>query len=167
MGDAEKTDKKTTKKTTMQPERGIMISIGEPAGEHEDGVWYAPDFGSNRDLPQADQAAVCIVPMSAREMQKLNQANIIKSRSKMSDPFASMQRREAAKREMVLRERVVGVRNCWIYDRATKTEKRAETAEEFLDAVMKSTNAAVLSLLEDILNAIVNESTLEEGLAKK
>jgi len=128
-----------------------------------EGVWYAPDFEDNRDLPEEHQAAVKIIPVSARRFKEIESSNLMTSRAQKSkDAGAYLARREWALKRKTLEESIVDLRNWKSEDESGQT-KELKTPKELLDALEHAEDASMLAILSDVYNAAVSRSALDEG----
>jgi hypothetical protein len=129
------------------------ISLKQP----EDLVWYVPEYGDNRIANPQDQARVLISPMSAMELNRF-QAGI-----------AAGNKKQALKRAQALIERVV----------SEKVQEAINFTVETPDGVVQPTNGPDLvaalrtvaapgkELIDDIFEAIKDQSQAEDGILKK
>lgn len=134
---------------------GICIGTSHEAPE---GSWFAPEMGGNRERPEAEQAAVCLTPMTGAEYSSVSRANHLKRSEKYSDALAAVEARMDAIKRSCLRTHVVALRNFYRPD---------GTSIDSIDELMRLIDAAPPAqrlILDDIFNALLDHSALEEGL---
>lgn len=135
-------------------------------GSEIEAVWYVPDFEDNREKGK-DAAAVLITPLTGAELIKIEHGNLLtRQDQKSKDVGALLERRQWALKMKCLDKHVTGVKNFFRKD--AKTGKRAEIKEfgELKDLILKSDNAVLLGVLNDISNALLDRSVLDEGMIK-
>lgn len=148
--------------------RGLDIIVTDAASEHEDGVWFSPDFLDNLDREECDRFAVCIRPLTARQFQSINFSTLIKSKGSVSrDPVALTLKRENVKREKILKSNLIEARNFFVKEKATGERREIKSGEELISTLQASASAAHTFLLDQIYSAIIDDSVLAEGLLGK
>lgn len=127
--------------------------------ESADGVWYAPDVGNNRELPESKQARALIVPMTGREMQRLEEQGFKMSRGAKLNIGHNLNKT----REAIIARCVREIVNLTV--RRKGQEPVAVTDGVALNKLAGMGMADLIAA--DILEAIKDHSLLEEGLEKK
>ena len=130
--------------------------------------WFCPDFKNNLDLPEGQQAGLLCKHMSATELQRaeLKSGGAAKRRAKSArQMLRAFTKENQERRDRVLKECVVGVRNWFLVDGETKSE--IKTWDELRVILMSKRGMAgeVMRLLNDTYEFILGESTLDEDLS--
>lgn len=130
------------------------------------GVWYAPDFRENREKPEDEQMAVRILPLTGRELKKV-QAEMKSSirPKKAGDVLNAIEERENKVKDEILKSKIAEVRNL-------KSRTADGTITEIKDSagfveVCLSGPAELLGLLSEVFDAIIDQSKLSEGMLPK
>ena len=138
----------------------------------EDREEYVPDVDDNRDCAARNDPAdppfvVEIEPMDGREFRKarLLETKAIKGK-RIS--MGSAQEADGKLKARVIRTRCHAVQNYAIRDPRTGAVIRPSTGAELVDAILSpGVPASEMEILEDIFDAIVDRSLLDEGLLGK
>lgn len=127
-------------------------------------AWFEPSFGGNRNLPDGvERIEVEIEPMSAAEANAKKEADIGGGIRKGGNTNLSRLARKY--RDSVVEARVTGVRGVDVRDSEGKVTKIA-TGKELVAFVSASNDAALDALLDEIFEAITDQSVLAEGVRK-
>jgi hypothetical protein len=142
----------------------IRTNIRPDDGD-ENASRYWPDYEDNREKKEEDRTAFFIVPMSGKELRKHRHSHVQKT-TRNKDVMAAMEKRSWALEVKILRERVRGIENLWSRDAQTDERKGITDVDTLISAV-DSGSASAEELLDDVYDAILDISKMEEGLAKK
>lgn len=135
------------------------ILTGSAAKDYEGGVWYSPDFENNRELDEP--AEVLITPLSGAELLKLEHGNLSTRIDRKSKDFLGMvEQRQHALKMKALEDHVLDLRN-W-----KAAGEPINSFKELKKICLNSKNAVLLGILNDIYNALLDASVLEEGVAQ-
>jgi len=124
----------------------------------EESIWYSPDYKENRDLPDDQQFSVCIMPMSKRQLHRLEEKHSQLSRSGK----VNYVKRYNKMRSEILESCVTEVRHLTLV--VSKGGVKSQVAIESSEDLIKHAPDVIL---DDILNVIKDQSLLEEGMPGK
>jgi len=124
----------------------------------EDSVWYSPDYKENRDLPDDQQFSVCILPMSRKQLHRLEEKHSQLSRSGKVNYI----KRYNKMRTEILSSCITEVHHLTLV--VSKGGVKSKVAIESSDDLIKY---APDEILDDILSSIKDQSLMEEGIAGK
>jgi hypothetical protein len=124
----------------------------------EEAIWYAPDIGDNRQQCEDDRFAVLIKPATAQQLRRMEERHGKVTRGKMN-----FTRRYNAIRAEVISTCVLEIRNLFMM--AAKVDGSRERRE--VKDPIELAKVAGEPLLEDIMDAIKDQSLLEDGLLGK
>lgn len=133
------------------------------AKRKEDAVWYVPDIDDNRE--DSEPFMVLLSPLSAADMRKLEQSGLGKVTRKGGTDINFMERAQQLQ-ERIIRDRVLEVKNYSVLlsDNDGKEELFTPTnGKELIKAIM-SAGASEVAILDDVVEALKDSSTLEEGV---
>jgi hypothetical protein len=127
-------------------------------------AWFEPAFGDNRSLPEGvERIEVEIEPMSAAEANAKKEADIGGGIRKGAN--INLTRLARKHRNSVIEAHVIGVRGVDTKDADGKVTL-ITTGKELVAFVSASNNAALDALLDEIFEAITDQSVLAEGVRK-
>lgn len=129
------------------------------AKHREDATWYVPDIDDNRDDPEPFM--VLISPLSGADMRKLEQTGLGKLTKKGTADINFMLRAQQLQ-ERIIKERVNDVKNYAVMIEGTDQVLEPKNGAELIKAVM-SAGASEAGIIDDIVEALKDSSTLSEG----
>jgi len=119
---------------------------------------YAPDYRDNRDLPEDKRFFVTVVPMTGPEYRQLEESHGKLTRG----GNINYVRRYNKLRARAITKCVTGVENL------TLTEvKNGQKTSSMITTGKRLAEIAPAEILEDIIDAIKNQSLLADGLVGK
>jgi hypothetical protein len=122
-------------------------------------VWYVPDYRDNREMPEDEQFAVRVVPMSHRDYQQLEE----KHGGAIRNAKVNALRRYHKLRADVITRCVLEVEHLTL-----RTVRKGGAVDEVeIKTGAELVAAAPGDMLEDILGAIKDTSLLTEGVRGK
>ena len=133
------------------------------AKRKEDAVWYVPDIDDNRE--DSEPFMVLLSPLSAADMRKLEQSGLGKVTRKGSADINFMERAQQLQ-ERIIRDRVLEVKNYSVLlsnDDGKEELFTPSNGKELVKAIM-SAGASEVVIFDDIVEALKDSSTLEEGI---
>jgi hypothetical protein len=133
------------------------------AKRKEDAVWYIPDIDDNRE--DSEPFMVLLSPLSAADMRKLEQSGLGKVTRKGSTDINFMERAQQLQ-ERIIRDRVLEVKNYSVLlsnDEGKEELFTPSNGKELVKAIM-SAGASEVVIFDDIVEALKDTSTLEEGI---
>jgi len=133
------------------------------AKRKEDAVWYIPDIDDNRE--DSEPFMVLLSPLSAADMRKLEQSGLGKVTRKGSADINFMERAQQLQ-ERIIRDRVLEVKNYSVLlsnDEGKEELFTPSNGKELVKAIM-SAGASEVVIFDDIVEALKDTSTLEEGI---
>jgi|TARA_A100001391_G_scaffold70347_2_gene44934 hypothetical protein len=133
------------------------------AKRKEDAVWYIPDIDDNRE--DSEPFMVLLSPLSAADMRKLEQSGLGKVTRKGSADINFMERAQQLQ-ERIIRDRVLEVKNYSVLlsnDEGKEELFTPSNGKELVKAIM-SAGASEVVIFDDIVEALKDSSTLEEGI---
>lgn len=142
------------------------IIISEELDSPEE-FWFAPDFGENRDKPEKERALLRLRPVTGGELMKIERSALLpkdQMKKHNKDVSGLISARQEAMRKKLFCDQITGMKNWFL----VKGKKRIECTDpkELWDALYSSPNAALMSILHEVADAICDASVLEEGLVK-
>ena len=128
------------------------------------GTWFAPEYGGNREKPEAERMAVRLSPLTGRELKAVRSATKVSLKPKKESDFVALiEAREDAVGRELLSKHILEVRNL--------SSRKAGVVTPIADGaglveLCLSGPPSLLSLAEEILAALMDTSKLEEGVLK-
>ena len=127
-------------------------------------AWFEPAFGGNRHQPEGvERIEVEIEPMSAAEANAKKESDIGGGLRKGGNTNLSRLARKY--RDSTIEARVTGVRGVDVKDADGKVTK-ISSGKELVAFVSAANDAALDALLDEIFEAITDQSVLAEGVRK-
>lgn len=129
------------------------------AKHNEDASWYIPDIDDNREDP--DPFMVLISPLSGKDMRKLEQTGLGKLTKKGTVDINFMERAQRLQ-ERIIKERVLEVKNYAVMLEGSDKVIEPKNGEQLIVAIMNA-GASEAGIIDDIVDALKDSSTLSEG----
>jgi len=122
-------------------------------------VWYAPDYKDNRELPEADQFRVRLVPIPKPDYQKLEAAHTTLKKISKRQVLLRFNRMK----ESIVAKCILEVEN--FHHRIYKEDGSSEVVP--ITTGQELVTHSPEEIVDGILSALKDQSLIEEGLRGK